>query len=185
MLKDRVKWNERYQIEKHPQAPSGIVKKYAKLSGGKKALDIAAGNGRNSLFLADLGFVVDAIDISDTGLSLFSGKHPNIHPICADLDYFDIPARHYDLIVNIKFLNRRLFPCIKAGLTPGGVLIFQTFLNMSDPDQNSSDHADYYLRSNELLHSFRSLNILLYHEAEVKTDDETTGLASLVAVKDR
>lgn len=183
MLQDRLKWNERYQIEKYPQGPSAIVKQYARLSRGKKALDIAAGNGRNSLFLADQGFVVDAIDIADTGLSLFSGKHPNIHPICADFDNFDIPANHYDLIVNVKFLNRRLFPYIKAGLNPGGILIFQTLLDMLDSDQNPPEHADYYLRQNELLHAFLALKILLYSEAKDETSGDAAWLASLVAIK--
>ena len=183
MLQDRLKWNERYHIEKYPQAPSAIVQKYAKLARGRKALDIAAGNGRNSLFLAHQGFVVDAIDIADAGLSLFSGKHPNIHPICADFDHFDIPANHYDLIINVKFLNRRLFPYIKAGLTEGGILIFQTFLNSPGPDQSPPDHADYYLRQNELLHAFLALKILLYSEAEDTTSGEAAWLASLIAIK--
>ena len=181
MLQDRLKWNERYQTEKYPQAPSAIVKKYATLARGKKALDIAAGNGRNAIFLADQGFRVDAIDIADAGLSLFSGQHRHIHTICADLDTYDIRANHYNLIVNIKYLNRRLFPYLKAGLVPGGVLIFETFLDKTQV--NSKDHADYYLRQNELLHAFLSLNILLYREAEKQTDDDATWLASLVAIK--
>jgi SAM-dependent methyltransferase len=183
MLLDRTKWNARYQKENYPQGPSAIVKKYAHLARGKKALDIAAGNGRNSLFLAKRGFGVDAIDISDTGLSLFSKKHPNIHVICADFDHYDIPANHYDLIVNIKFLNRRLFPYIQAGLKPGGILIFQTFLDLSDAAQNSPNHADYYLRENELLHAFLSLKVLQYSETEAEKEGETNWLASLVAIK--
>jgi SAM-dependent methyltransferase len=183
MLQDRLKWNERYRIEKYPQAPSTIVKNHAKLARGNKALDIAAGNGRNSLFLAAQGYVVDAIDIAEVGLSLFAGKHRRIHTICADLDTFDIRPNCYDLIVNIKFLNRRLFPYIKAGLTPGGVLIFQSFLDISAPHRNPPDHADYYLRQNELLHAFLALNIVWYQEAKDKADDDADWLASLVAVK--
>jgi SAM-dependent methyltransferase len=92
MLQDRLKWNEKYQTQSYPDEPAAIVKKYAKLAKGKKALDIAAGNGRNALLLAHQGFRVDAVDISDAGLNLFAAKHPNIDPICADLDDFDIPA---------------------------------------------------------------------------------------------
>ena len=185
MLQDRLKWNKRYQTEKYPLGPAGIVQEYAKLARGKKALDIAAGNGRNALFLADLGFVVDAIDIADAGLALFSGKHRHIHTICADLDTYDIRANHYDLIVNIKFLSRRLFPYIKAGLAPGGVLIFESLMDISAPGQQPPEHADYYLRQNELLHAFLSMNILLYRETETKTDDDAGWIASLVAVKAR
>jgi SAM-dependent methyltransferase len=183
MLEDRLKWNRRYHRETGPQEPSEIVRKYAPLAHGKRALDIAAGNGRNTLLLADQGFVVDAIDIADAGLALFSGKHPDVNPIWADFDQFDISANCYDLIVNIKFLNRRLFPYITGGLAPGGVLIFQTFLRWPHVDQNSDDHTDYYLRPNELLNAFLTLNILLYRETSDKTDDDSAWLASLVARK--
>ncbi|MEJ2102220.1 MAG: class I SAM-dependent methyltransferase [Desulfobacterales bacterium] len=128
MFQDQIKWNKKYQSNYYSDEPATILEHYVKLARGQKALDIAAGNGRNSLFLAKRGFTVDAVDISDAGLRLFAGKHPNIHPICADLDHFDIPANRYDLIINLKFLNRRLFPYIREGLTAGGILIFQTFL---------------------------------------------------------
>ena len=183
MLQDRQKWNEKHQSQRYPNAPAVIVKNYAKLANGTKALDIAAGNGRNALFLANLGFVVEAVDISDTGLNLFVGKHPCIHQICADLDYFDIPAARYDLIVNIKYLNRRLFPHICEGLAPGGVLIFQTFLDSTDPDRKMPGCRDYLLRENELLHAFLPLKIVHYAEAEEKENGEIVQLASLVGVR--
>ena len=129
--------------------------------------------------------MVDAVDIADAGLALFSGKHPDIHPICVDLDHYHIAAHKYDLIINIKFLNRNLLPQIKAGLAPGGVLIFRTFVDKTRPDQMPPNHVDYYLRPNELLHSFLSLNILLYREAKDEKDNESTWMASLVAVKTR
>lgn len=183
MLHDRLKWNKRYQTEKQSPRPSVIVKKYAPLACGQRALDIAAGNGRNSLFLANQGFAVDAIDISEVGLSLFSRKHPNIHPICADLDTFEISANRYNLIINVKFLNRRLFPYILDGLTPGGVLIFQTLLDIGCTGDTPPDHADYYLRQNELLHAFLALRILLYSEEKDKNESSAAWRASLVAIK--
>ncbi len=183
MLQDRLKWNAKYQNQSYPVEPAAIVLKYAKLASGKKALDIAAGNGRNSLFLARQGFSVDAVDISDVGLNLFAAAHPNINPICADLDDFDIPAKRYDLIINIKYLNRRLFPYIYKGLTPDGVLIFQTLLNSAQATSDPPVCRDYLLRENELLDAFSSLRILRYIESEDKTNDEIVYLASLVGIK--
>ncbi len=183
MQQDRAKWNQKYQNGSHPDAPAAIVKQYVQPANGKKALDIAAGNGRNALFLADQGYVVDAIDIADAGLSLFAGRHSRINAICADLDHFNIAANRYDLIVNIKFLNRRLFPYILAGLTLDGMLIFQTFVGMPDCDAKPPGCADYYLRPNELLHAFLALRILRYTEAEAPSEGEDVRLASLVAIK--
>ena len=185
MLQDRLKWNEKYQTASYPLEPAPILKNYIDLAVGRKALDIAAGNGRNALFLAEQGFTVDAVDISDSGLRLFAGKHPNIQPICADLDYFDIPAKHYDLIINIKFLNRRLFPYIRRGLGPGGVLIFQTFLDTPAENADGPGCRDYQLCENELLHAFLSLRVLFYSETAEKDNDKSAALASLVAKKIR
>jgi len=185
MLRDRRKWNEKYQSASYPDEPSGIVKQYFRLTGGKRALDIAAGNGRNTIFLARHGFSVDAIDISDVGLNLFAGKHPGIHAICADFDDFDIPANRYDLIMNIKFLSRRLFPFIREGLAPGGILIFQTFLDKPDENKDRPACRDYLLRENELLHAFLSMRVLFYSETEERDNGEISALASLVAMKNR
>ncbi|MGD8258338.1 MAG: class I SAM-dependent methyltransferase, partial [Desulfobacterales bacterium] len=121
MRQDRIKWNEKYRKEHHPTEVAGVVKRFYYLAPGKKALDIAAGNGRNAVFLARKGFSVDAVDISEVGLAEFADKFPDINTICADLDQFDIATARYDLIVNVKFLNRRLFPYIQEGLKPGGV----------------------------------------------------------------
>ena len=183
MLPDRLKWNQKYETEQLSDAPAAIVKQFFNLAGGKRALDIAAGNGRNALFLADQGFAVDAVDISDAGLNQFAGKHANVQPICADLDNFDILPNRYDLIINIKYLNRRLFPYIRAGLKRGGILIFQTFLDSPDGGKEQPLCRDYRLRENELLHAFLSLKILLYREGKEKSHDDATHLATLVAAR--
>lgn len=183
MWQDRLKWNEKYLNQHYSDEPAGIVKQYAELASGKNALDIAAGNGRNAIFLARQGFVVDAVDIAVVGLAKFAGKHYGIHPICADLDEFDIPAKRYDLIVNIKYLNRRLFSHMSEGLSPGGVLIFETFLDSPNPAKEAPVCRDYLLRENELLHAFSSLKIVLYKEVEETDHDEAAYLASLVGIK--
>jgi len=185
MQQDRLKWNEKYRSQAYTEEPAAIVKKYVKLAGGRNALDIAAGNGCNALFLARQGFVVDAVDISDAGLAQFAGKHPGIHPICADLDVFDIPPNRYDLIVNIKYLNRRLFPYIAEGLTKGGVLIFETFLASPDATKERAICREYLLQENELLRAFLSLKIVLYQEAEETDPGEAAYMASLVGIKIR
>jgi 2-polyprenyl-3-methyl-5-hydroxy-6-metoxy-1,4-benzoquinol methylase len=97
MKQDRIKWNEKYRKESYPTDAASVVKKFYHLAPGKKALDIAAGNGRNAVFLTQKGFSVDAVDISEVGLSEFASRYPNINAICADLDQFDIATPRYDL----------------------------------------------------------------------------------------
>jgi SAM-dependent methyltransferase len=186
MQQDREKWNKKYSQTTYPLHPSQIVKKYHPMVSKGKTLDIAAGNGRNAVYLARKGFSVDAVDISDVGLRQFSGKHPNIHPICVDLDHFEIRPSHYNLILNIKFLNRRLFPYIREGLAPGGILIFESFLEMPGEDSTGQPFCrDYLLRDNELLHAFLSLRILFYQEKTVQGQNESRSVASLIGLKHR
>ncbi|WP_457641482.1 class I SAM-dependent methyltransferase [Persephonella sp.] len=182
MEKDREKWNKRYSEEEFPwKEPSEIVKKFFHLAKIGKALDIAAGLGRNSLFLAKKGFKVDAVDISDVAIQKLKSLHKNINPIHEDLDRFNICENRYDLITNINFLNRRLFPQIIEGLKKDGVLIFETFLMEKKTERNKKE---YYLRNNELLHSFLKLNIIYYEEKiKEKPTGEKSFVASLVAIK--
>ena len=183
MLRDRIKWNEKYRQHDYPTEPSGIVKEFFNMAPGRTALDIAAGSGRNALFLAEHGFTVDAVDIAEEGLALAAGRHPAIRLICADLDTFDIPGERYDLILNVLYLNRRLFPQIREGLRPGGLLIFETLLQVPGAAAHDNHCRDYFLRDNELLHSFLSLRVLHYHEEPGTGQGEPRRLASLVALR--
>ncbi len=183
MRGDRIKWNEKYKRADVFKEASSIVTEYCTMAPGGRALDIAAGIGRNSIYLAKHGFTVDAVDISDEGLGKLAGRHPRIHPICADLDIFDIPTERYDLIINIRFLSRRLFPYIREGLAPGGILIFESYLET--PGLNTDDPfcRDYLLRNNELLHAFLSMRILYFREGKGSGKNGPRRIASLVAEK--
>jgi SAM-dependent methyltransferase len=183
MQEDRIRWNRKYADRPYSNQPSKIVATHFQQMRGGRALDIAAGNGRNALFLAKRGYRVDAVDISDAGLKLFAGKQPGVHAICADLDRFDIQPDCYDLIINIKFLNRRLFPLILDGLKAGGRLIFETFLKASDVQPDPPFCDDHLLRANELLHAFLELRIIYYCESNEAVPPDRYPLASLVALK--
>lgn len=185
MLADRTRWNAKYRQGGMPAEPAPIVREFCGLAPGKTALDIAAGNGRNALFLAGRGFRVDAVDIADAGLELFGGRRRGIRRICADLDTFDLPRGRYDLILNILFLNRRLFPQIVEGLKPGGVLIFESLLETPGREGGEEGRREYYLRANELLHAFLELEIRYYREATSGGRRGGKALASLVAVRRR
>ena len=173
--KDRKKWDSRYLKAMGGTEPSPILRKYWSLASCGNALDIACGNGRNSIFLAAKGFAVDAVDISSVATNHLAGKDPNIKVICADLDTWDIARHHYELIANIRFLDRRLFPLILSGLKSGGVLIFESFMN--------GVKDKYCLKKNELLRAFQSLRIVYYEEKKADRSGTFDQTASLVAIK--
>lgn len=156
--------------------PASLLKRYVHLASPGRALDIACGNGRNSLYLADRGFAVDAVDISGVATKRLAAARPDIHVVCADLDAWELPPQRYHLIVNIRFLDRRLFPGIRKGLLPGGVLIFEAFMGGKNPD--------YCLKPNELLQAFGSLRIVCYEEKPTPAAEKVDRTAALVAIKE-
>ncbi len=182
MQKDRTRWNQKYLKKEYPTEVSPVVARFFELAPKGRALDIAAGNGRNALFLARQGYKVDAVDISDEGLKELSGRHAHVHPVCADLDLFRIPKERYQLIIDINFLDRRLVPAICEGLKPGGVLIFET-LRIGSQKEAGPYNKDHLLRQNELLHLFLSLKILFYEETQKIRKNHRDYMATLVAQK--
>jgi SAM-dependent methyltransferase len=180
MEADRHRWNAKYRSQTYATKASDIVKRFYRLAPQGAALDIAAGNGRNSLFLARRGFAVDAVDIADAAAEGLNGRHPAVRCIRDDLDAYMIPPGRYSLIVNVRYLNRRLFPYIIEGLTPGGILIFESFLQRPEGIGDGPSCPDHLLRENELLRAFLPLHIVFYQEAQKTVPKGDLMVASLV-----
>ncbi len=180
--KDRQKWNSRYNDDTKANAPTDNVIKYHDRVTPGPALDIACGNGRNSIFLAKKGFTVDAVDISNIATDRLKDRHADINTLCMDLDTWEIPRDHFQLIINVRFLDRRLFPQMQEGLKKGGLLIFESFLEGTD-DEGQPHHRSYLLRKNELLHAFLNLHILFYEERKECHNYQNSLMATLVARK--
>ena len=123
-LKDKEKWNAKYDSGTRvggAGAQSGGWRDHADLLDGRgKALDIAMGEGRNTLFAASLGYEAWGVDISEIGISraesLARENKLTIHTQVADLDDFKIDESTYDLIICFYFLDRRLFEGIRKGI---------------------------------------------------------------------
>ncbi len=186
-LKDKEKWNAKYGSSAclTGREPSGWLADHADLLDGKgQALDIAMGEGRNSLFAASLGYDVLGIDISDVGVaraeSLAHENNLTIRTRIADLDTYPIEENTYDLILCFYFLERNLFEGIRKGLKPGGILIFETFTE--DYLQYSGFKREWVLEHDELLKAFSGLKVIDYRETDEPENE--TAYASLVARKE-
>ena len=183
MKQDRLKWNKRHAQKASGKLISDIVRVFSDRARPGQALDVACGTGAVSLYLAKKGFCVDAVDISDVALAGFAAQHPNIQAICADLDTFNLPVDHYSLIVNLRYLNRRLFPQMIRALQSGGLLIFETFMKSPDKALDRGFKREYLLDANELPEAFATLEILHYSESDSGHDETPARLASLVGKK--
>jgi SAM-dependent methyltransferase len=187
---DQKRWDERFAKKEFAlgKEPNPFLKEHIHLLPRGKALDIATGEGRNAVFLAQNGFDVDAVDISEKGLKkaqkLAREKRAKIHTFLVDLDQYQIEKERYDLIANFFFLKRRLIPRIKKGLKKGGRVIFETYLlehrtlGVGGPKQ-----AKYFLKPNEPLRLFKGFRILFYREGIFREGGRKKAVASLVAEK--
>jgi tellurite methyltransferase len=182
-MDDKTRWNAKHQNVPMPNNPSDIVIKNVKPSHGKRALDIASGTGRNTHYLAKMGYEVDAVDISDYALSQIDRTN-QIHTIESDLTNYRITPACYDLIVNINYLERKLFSSIIEGLAHDGILIFETFITAHEAGYHNPSNPDFLLRSNELPTEFSTLKILFYEERDdTNMYGEKVKIASFVAKK--
>lgn len=187
---DQKRWDERFKgkefafgIEANP-----FLKRQIALLPKGKALDIATGEGRNAVFLAQHGFDVDAIDISEMGLKkarrLARVKGVRIRTFLADLDNFQIGKERYDLIANFYFLKRNLIPKVKRGLKKGGRVIFETYtIEHRALGAEGPKDPKYFLKPNELLKLFKGFLILFYREGIFKEGGKRKAIASLIAEK--
>ncbi|GFE61643.1 bifunctional 2-polyprenyl-6-hydroxyphenol methylase/3-demethylubiquinol 3-O-methyltransferase UbiG [Geobacter sp. AOG2] len=165
MEADRIKWNERFGAEGAflGERPSPFlareIERILRLAPGRRALDVACGEGRNSIFLARHGFRTSGLDISDVGIA----KAERLaHAEALEIDFHQVDlencriAGQYDLIINFNFLLRSLIPEEVGALAPGGLLLFDTILE--SPQLLVTHNPDFFLRYGELERIFAVFN---------------------------
>lgn len=180
---DKRKWNQKYSaMIEQGQSPSvnpRLMEWTPSLTGGI-CLDLACGLGGNSLYLAEKGYQVSAVDISEIAIHYLNhaAKQQQLDVVgkVIDLDEFKLPNDCYDLIVITFFLDRRLFTEIKRAVKPGGLVFMETYYN-SPLNTKPSVSKEYKLASQELIDQFSDWNLI--HFAE----DEERGLQSILAHK--
>lgn len=161
MREDALKWDKRHTDDFMPTSQSPFLAQFVDILPLGKVLDIACGNGRNSKFLADRGFVCECVDISCVAMSKLANTK-GIIPMCLDLDEYEIVPSRYEVILDFYFLNRRLFDGIKRGLKRGGVFLMETFVQ--DENYPIDVGSQKVLNKGELGKIFGDFDILFENE---------------------
>lgn len=131
---DSQRWNEHYRKSDSagPSNPSMVLEEYARSLPSGKALELAAGDGRNALYLAKLGWLVTAVDFSDVALakgrSFADRLGLTIDWQLADLTHYQPALQSYDLVCLFYLhLPKREFHEILRraadAVCPGGALL--------------------------------------------------------------
>ncbi len=109
-------------------------------SGPPTALCLADGEGRNGVYLAQLGYAVTSVDLTQAGMDkaarLAADRGVSLTTVVADLAEFDLGEGQWDLIVSIFAhtpppIRARVHAALERALRPGGRFVLEAYT----PDQ--------------------------------------------------
>ena len=181
---DKIRWDKKYAAKKYLFGREAIpfLQDHVDLLPKGHVLDLAMGEGRNSVYLATKGFQVTGVDISAEGLkkaaTLAAELGVTITTVVADLESYEIPANSFDVIICTYYLQRDLFPKIVAALKSGGIALIETY-TMDHIQYSPRFNKAFLLEPNELLTMLPGLRIVRYQEV----DTGQAAFASILAQK--
>jgi SAM-dependent methyltransferase len=197
-------WNERFKADGYwfGEEPNGWLRRHAGVwQPGQRVLCVADGEGRNSVWLAQQGLVVEAFDVSPVGVAkarrLANARRVNVNLQVADCETYAWPQDTLDGVaaIFIQFaepsLRDRLFARMVASLRPGGVLLLQGYT----PQQlaygtGGPPWASHMYTAPLLRQAFSELEMLVLEEYEAHLDEGPghqgrSALIGLVAMRRR
>ena len=191
------KWERRYREGAYAERthPTALLVEWLGAVPEGPALDVACGAGRNALYLASAGRVVDGVDISPTALERArrSAAEQGLDArfIEADLEQDPdrvLPPGPYALVLVVRFVHRAILPALLRRLASGGFLIVEQHLDWPEPVVGPSSPS-FRMRPNELLRlaldaGGPGVEVRYYREGLVTDPDgRPAALAQLVLVK--
>jgi SAM-dependent methyltransferase len=195
-------WNQRFAGEEYlfGREPNDYLKsRQAQLVPGSRALCVADGEGRNSVWLARQGLQVDAFDISTAGVQkarrLAAEAGVTVDFSVAGCDDWAWPTGRYDLVAIIftqfadPAMRTRMFAHVVDALKPGGLLVLQGYTPRQLEYKTGGPPELSHLYTAELLRSeFSALELIELREYEAELNEGarhrgTSALIGLVARK--
>lgn len=150
-------------------------------------LDLACGNGRNGLLLAQKGV---SVVFADSSIQALEGIKQRLEKFKlpgrtwhVDLEQKDInqfEGQSYAAIIGFRYLHRPLFPALMRAVMPGGIVIYETFTT-ENRRFGRPNNPDFLLKSGELRKIFEDWEIVFYFEGDLPNPDRN--VAQLVVRK--
>jgi tellurite methyltransferase len=185
----RERWNRRYREGTRPATPAPWLTdnrdRLPSPAGGGRALDVACGDGANAVWLAERGFEVDAVDISDVTIDALSALAVQrglvINARRLDLEHDPLPRGGYDVIVQFNYLQRSLFGALADALAPGGELLCETVTADHVSQLGNRFDPRFLLAPGELQTAFADLEVVRHRELVIQRNGRPRAIASLLA----
>ena len=191
-------WNQRFASEQYlfGTAPNVWLREHAQLwQAGDRVLCVADGEGRNSVWLAGQGLVVDAFDIAPAGVEkarrLAAAQGAAVNYAVMDCDVCRWPEEVYDGVaaIFVQFANpamrKRLFANMVRTLRPGGTLVLQGYTPKQLEYRTGGPPLRSHLYTQSLLRAaFRAMRIteLREYEAQIAEGSGHRGHSALIGL---
>ncbi len=180
-------WNRRFGTDDYlfGTEPNAWLREHAGLwQPGQRVLSVADGEGRNSVWLAQRGLVVDAFDIAEVGVAkarlLAQQRGVSVNFTVSDCDSYSWPAARYDGVaaIFVQFadpaLRERLFANIQRSLKPGGALVLQGYTRKQlEYKTGGPPLADHLYTEAMLREAFAAMEIVELREYEAQVAEGT------------
>ena len=191
----QANWDKRFSTPDYVfgEEPNDFLVSQASCLGHGHALALADGEGRNSVWLAQQGFTVDAFDFSAPAVAksqaLAAKRHVHVNYNCSDWQSFDWKDAYYDLIVGIFFQfaapteRAELFEKIKSTLKPGGLLLIQGYgKNQLSYKTGGPGKLDHLYDNALMLDAFTGYDVLVCdtYETTIQEGAGHSGMSALV-----
>jgi len=141
-------WDERYRHGEHfTREPTPLLQIAIQDLKPGRALDLACGVGRHAIFLAQHGWKVTAVDSSRVAIEILqqraqeAGVTIDARVANLELGDFHIDSAAYDLVCVFYYLQRNLFPAIRASVKSGGTVVAAIHLNDGKTDDKPGNPA--------------------------------------------
>src|SRR3954466_598912 len=136
--------------------------------GGIRALDVAMGTGRHAIELARAGLLTFGVDVNleSVRAAAAAARRAGVRSggWGADLTQYPLPRSRFDLVVVCRYLQRDLFPDLRAAVAPGGFVIYETFTTNQRALGRPPTSPDHLLAPGELRQRFDGWSVLFYEE---------------------
>lgn len=166
---DRARWEERHRHASALSPREGVLALPAPSLPGALALDLACGQGRHAIALVRLGYRVVAFDVARAALRHVVAARDGIAAdrllaVQGDVDGWPFAPAAFDLIVQVDFLDRSLFPRLRDSLRRDGHLYIDTYLLQQQRNAEGPSRPEFLLRCGELPVAFGDFEMLRYQE---------------------